>query len=241
MSFLAILFVPVVPLMLVLLPSRKARIIVTCHLGTVIGRTLMWISGATVTVEGREHFDGRTPAICIGNHTSITDAFTSIWLVPPGTVGVAKREILRYPFYGQIWLLSGHLVIDRTNTAKAKESMKEMAAFVREKGLSILLWPEGTRSRDGRLLPFKKGFVHLALDTGLPIVPMVISGAHEVWDRGSLRIREVPIHIKFLPPIDTSSWTLETVDDHTNEVWELIRDALPSEQRPLPNGHTDAE
>jgi len=234
MTFLLILFVPVLPALLVLLPWRKARIYFTNYLGTVVGKTLMWIAGCPVTVEGREHFDGTNPAICVGNHTSIVDAFTSVWLAPKGTVGVAKKQILGYPVYGQIWYLSGHLVIDRSNPQRAIESLKELASFVASKGLQVLLWPEGTRSRDGRLLPFKKGFVHLAIATGLPVVPMVTTGAHEVWDRGSLKLREVPINIKFLPPIDTSQWKVETVSEHVAEVWQLIHDALPPEQRPLP-------
>lgn len=237
MSFLVVLFIPVLPILLVLLPWRRARIVFTDHLGTIVGGTLMWISGCPVTVEGREHFNGDQPAICVGNHTSITDAFTSIWLVPPGTVGVAKKEILRYPIYGQIWYLSGHLVIDRSNTERAKASMNALAGYVKKLSLSILLWPEGTRSRDGRLQPFKKGFVHLAIETGLPVVPMIITGAHEVWERGNLRLREVPIHIEFLPPIDTSEWTLDSVNEHTREVWAIMRDALPPDQRPLPSSN----
>jgi 1-acyl-sn-glycerol-3-phosphate acyltransferase len=194
----------------------------------------MKLSRCPITVEGREHFDGTRPAICVGNHTSIVDAFTSIWLVPPGTVGVAKKQILYYPFYGQIWYLSGHLTLDRANTEKAKASMCKLADYVRRKKLQVLMWPEGTRARDGRLLPFKKGFVHLALATGLPIVPMVTTGAHRVWDKGSLKLREVPISIRFLPAIDTSSWSLETISDHVQQVWKTMHDALPSDQRPSP-------
>lgn len=235
MSFLCIVFPPVLVVLLVLLPWRTARIRFTNGLGTVVGWTLMRISGSPVTVSGREHFNGDRPAICVGNHTSVVDAFTSVWLAPSGTVGVAKREILRYPVYGQVWFLSGHLIVDRSNTERAKESFRRLAQFVRQKGLQVLLWPEGTRARDGRLQPFKKGFVHLAIETGLPVVPMVTAGAQDVWKRGSLRLREVPINITFLPAIDTSAWRVETASEHAREVWEAIRDALPNEQRPLPS------
>lgn len=235
MSFLCALFPPVLVVLLALLPWRTARIRFTNALGTVVGWTLMRISGCPIAVSGRENFDGARPAICVGNHTSVVDAFTSVWLAPSGTVGVAKREILRYPVYGQIWFLSGHLIVDRSKTERAKASLRELARFVRQKGLQVLLWPEGTRARDGRLQPFKKGFVHLAIETGLPVVPMVTAGAQNVWRRGSLRLREVPINITFLPPIDTSTWRVETASEHVREVWEAIRDALPIEQRPLPS------
>jgi lysophosphatidate acyltransferase len=233
LSFLFLLLLPVAVALILLLPWRLARIRFTNHVGTLIGWTIMKISGCPITIEGREHLDGSTPAICVGNHTSIVDAFTSVWLVPEGTVGVAKKEILRYPVYGQIWYLSGHLVVDRSNTEKAKQSLRELAGFVRENNLRVMLWPEGTRSRDGRLLPFKKGFVHLAIQSGLPIVPMVTTGARDVWERGNLRLHKVPIRIRFLPPIDTSQWKVETVSEHTDEVRQIFADVLPPEQKPL--------
>jgi 1-acyl-sn-glycerol-3-phosphate acyltransferase len=96
------------------------------------------------------------------------------------------------------------------------------------------MWPEGTRSKDGRLLPLKKGFVHLAIQTGLPIAPVVTTGAHRAMEKSSLRVRKVPIHIKFLPTIDTSNWGLETVDKHVEQLRQAFIDALPADQRPLP-------
>ncbi|MBT3217503.1 MAG: 1-acyl-sn-glycerol-3-phosphate acyltransferase [Proteobacteria bacterium] len=230
--FLFAIFPPVLLVLIILLPWRMARVRFTNHVGTLMGWTIMRISGCPITIEGREHFDGSQPVICIGNHTSITDAFTSVWMVPTGTVGVAKKRILNYPVYGQIWYLSGHMVIDRSNTEKAKESLRKMAVMLREHGLSILLWPEGTRSRDGRLQQFKKGFAHLAIETGHPIVPMVTTGALNVWQRGHIHLRKVPIHIKFLPPIETKHWKVETVNEHTAEVRQIIADALPKDQKP---------
>lgn len=230
--FLFAIFPPVLLVLIILLPWRVARIRFTNHVGSLLGWTLMKISGCPVTVDGQEHFDGSQPVICVGNHTSIADAFTSVWLVPTGTVGVAKKQILGYPVYGQIWYLSGHLVIDRSNTEKAKESLRELAGILRDNRLSVLLWPEGTRSRDGRLQPFKKGFAHLAIQTGHPIVPMVTTGALDVWQRGSIHLRKVPIHIKFLPPIDTTHWKLENVTEHTAEVRQIIAEALPPKQQP---------
>ncbi len=216
-----------------IIPWHDKRIRLSNHLGTVLGSGIMWISGCKVKVHGQENIVPGRPAIFAGNHTSIFDAFTSIWLSPQGTVGVAKKQIIYYPFYGAAWLLAGHLTVDRSNTANAKASMKRMGEFVRAKGLSLFMWPEGTRSRDGRLLPFKKGVVHLALQTGLPIVPMVTAGAHRAWKKATLfTLRSVPIDITFLPAIDTSGWTEERMEEHLEELRAVIAAALPSEQKP---------
>ncbi len=216
-----------------IIPWHERRIRLSNHLGTVLGSGIMWISGCTVTVRGQENFQEGRPVIFAGNHTSIFDAFTSIWLSPTGTVGVAKKQIIYYPFYGAAWLLAGHLTVDRGRTDKAKASMQRMGEIVRSKGLSLFMWPEGTRSRDGRLLPFKKGVVHLALQTGLPIVPMVTTGAHKAWKKATLlTLRSVPIDITFLPEIDTSDWTEDRIEEHVEALRDVFVAALPAEQKP---------
>lgn len=220
-------------LLIPLIPWHRRRIELTSHLGTVMGSGVMKLSGCKLEIEGLEHARSGRPAVFIGNHTSIYDAFTSIWLSPLGTVGVAKKQIIYYPFYGMAWLLAGHLTVDRGNSEKARASMRKMGDFVRDQNLSIFLWPEGTRARDGRLLPFKKGAIHLALQTGLPIVPMVTTGAHQAWLKGTLTLRKVPIKIRFLPPIDTSTWTRERLDEHLEDVYQTVLQSLPEDQRPL--------
>jgi 1-acyl-sn-glycerol-3-phosphate acyltransferase len=95
--------------------------------------------------------------------------------------------------------------------------------------------PEGTRSKDGRLLAFKKGFVHLAVATGFPVVPVVVHGAHKAWRNGSLlEFVPMPMDIEILPPIDTTSWTEETAADHALAVHDLFVAHLREDQRPAP-------
>lgn len=231
--WLGLIVAVLVPVLILLLPFRRTRIVLTNHAGTVIGRSLLWLSGCPVTVSGREHARSDESVIFVGNHTSLLDTFTSIWLVPPGTVGIAKKELIWYPFFGQAWFLSGHLLIDRTDPARSVGALKALAGYLRQNRLSVLLWPEGTRAADGRLRSFKKGFAHMALQTGLPVVPMVTSGAHLAWRKGSVGFKPVPIHVEFLPPIETKHWTLEALDAHIEEVRQRFIDALPAEQRPL--------
>jgi lysophosphatidate acyltransferase len=231
--FLGVMVILGIACLIPLLPWHTLRIKFTNHFGTVVGSGIMWVSGCEVRVHGREHVHSSKPAIYAGNHTSIFDAFTSIWLSPVGTVGVAKKEIIYYPFYGLAWLLAGHLTIDRGHTERAKASMAKMGAFVKQHGLHIFMWPEGTRAADGRLLPFKKGVAHLALQTRLPIVPMVTVGAHKAWMKGSLLLRKVPIDITFLPPIDTTGWSEDHLDAHVEALRQAFIAALPMEQRPV--------
>ncbi len=216
----------VLPLLVLLLPWRVLRIRLTNFFGTLIGRSVMWCAGCPVTVEGYEHVKAAGPAIFACNHTSILDAFTTIWLTPSGTVGVAKKEVLYYPFYGQAWWLAGHVFLDRGRTERAKASLRRAAAVIREHGLSLCILPEGTRSEDGRLLPFKKGIVHMALETKLPIVPMVTTGLAGVWKRGTLSLRPAKVTIRFLPPIRTESWTEDRTDEHLAEIRAPFLEAL---------------
>ncbi|CAD6262184.1 unnamed protein product [Miscanthus lutarioriparius] len=141
-----------------------------------------------------------------------------MWLAPTCTVGIAKKEIIWYPLFGQLYVLANHLRIDRSNPAAAIHSMKQVARAVVKNNLSLILFPEGTRSKNGRLLPFKKGFVHAALQTGLPVVPIVVTGTHLAWRNNSLRVRPVPLTVKVLPPIGTAGWEEARVDEHVEVV-----------------------
>jgi lysophosphatidate acyltransferase len=226
------LVLAMLPLLLVLLPWRVARIRVTNTFGSWIGRSVMWCTGCRVTVLGTENLGPDRPAIYACNHTSILDAFTTIWLTPQGTVGVAKKEVLYYPFYGQAWWLAGHVFVDRGRTDKAKAALRKTARFIRDKGLHLCILPEGTRSDTGRLLPFKKGIVHLALETKLPIVPMVTMGLENAWRRSSLSIVPSEVKIVFLPPISTESWTEERIDEHIEELRAPFLRTLPPSQQP---------
>ena len=216
-----------------LIPWRTARIKLCNFYGKTVGRAVIACAGATPLVRNPERLDASMPAIFIANHTSTLDAFISIWLCPYGGCGVFKKEIAWIPFFGQLLLLSGHLLLDRRNTGRAVDALKDVAALVKAKRLGIWIMPEGTRSRDGRLLPFKKGFVHMAIATGLPIVPVAIHGAHRNWPLGQLNFQPMTLEIDVLPAIDTRSWKEETAADHAAHVHEVLKAALKEDQQPL--------
>lgn len=218
-------------LLILALPSRLVRIKIANHYGSWAGKGCAWISGSSFQIRGLEHANRDRPAIYVCNHTSILDIFLGIWLSPIGTCGIGKKSIVYYPIFGQLYLLSGHLRLDRGNREKAIASLQGLARYVLKHRLSVFIWPEGTRSRDGRLQPMKKGAFHLALTCRLPIVPMIVSGAHRGWTKNTLALRRVPIDVTFAEPIDTSEWKLETLDDHMEEVSLAFEAHLPESQR----------
>ncbi len=220
------------PVLLVLLPFRVARIRVTNAFGSLVGRAVMWCAGAKVTLEGLSNLRADRPAIYAFNHTSLLDAFTTVWLTPSGTVGVAKKEVFYYPFYGQAWWLAGHLFLDRGQTAKAKAALVRMGQFVRNKSLHLCILPEGTRSKNGRLLPFKKGIVHVALATRLPIIPVVTIGLQHAWQKSTLALKPAKIRIVCLPPISTEDWTDQRIDEQLEQIRAPFLRTLPADQLP---------
>ena len=198
--FMAVSVVIFATICVVLLPSRYLRIRATNVFGHIVGRTCVWLAGATVTPGAVEAVRANFPCIYISNHTSMLDIFLGIWLSASGTVGIAKKQVVWYPFFGQLYAVSGHVLIDRDNRGNAVAALEKAAAILKKHHAGVWIWPEGTRSRDGRLLPFKKGFAHLALATRLPIVPVVVTGAHRSIKKNTLLINPTTIGVRVLPP-----------------------------------------
>ncbi len=220
-------------LSLVLMPWRPLRIRIGNVYGKTVGPSVAWILGVRTRVHNRERLAESRPAIYVTNHTSALDVFIGMWLCPMGGCGIAKKEIARIPFFGWAYRLSGHLLIDRSDREGAIAALEETAEVVRRHHLSIWIWPEGTRSRDGRLRSFRKGFAHLAIATGLPVAPVVVHGAHERLPYQSFRVAPGALEVEVMEPIDTRHWKRETVDEHVEQVHALFRDALRPAQKPL--------
>jgi lysophosphatidate acyltransferase len=230
---LAVCSVLVIAVGLLLMPWRIARIRLCNFYGKVVGRSITAIAGVTPVVHHRERLEAAMPAIYISNHTSTLDAFLGIWLCPYGACGVLKKEVARVPFFGWLAVLSGHILLDRFHHERAIAQLGETAVFIRKNRLGVWILPEGTRSRTGELLPFKKGFVHLAITAGFPVVPVVVHGAHLNWETGTFHFKPRSITIEVLPPVDTSKWKAETAGRHADELHALFAAKLGSPQQPL--------
>lgn len=215
-----------------LIPWRRARVLVGNFYGAWVGYTCARLAGARLHFKHRERLDGSAPAIYVMNHASILDIWLGMWLCPVGGVGTAKKELVRVPFFGQFYWLSGHLLLDRANRGSAIAAMDKVAALVKKHRMSVWIWPEGTRSLDGRLLPLKKGFAHMALATRLPVVPVVVHDAHKVWPNKTARLIPGDVTIEVLEPISTTDWTVEHLDEHIAEVHSAFRSVLGPHQQP---------
>lgn len=223
------------PLFLFCLPWRGVRIKLGNIYGHIIGRIVLFAIGMRATVIHRERIQEYFPAIYLSNHSTALDPLIAIWICPTNGCGIAKKEIAHVPFFGQIYYLAGHLLIDKSNPEKAIASLNESVDLIKKYNLSLWIWPEGTRSITGRMLPLKKGFAHLAIASGLPIVPIVVRNGHKRWPAKTYHLYPGKYEIEILPKVDTSHWTKETLNDHIAEVQQIYNDALPEEQKLLPN------
>jgi 1-acyl-sn-glycerol-3-phosphate acyltransferase len=221
------------PIVMLFLPWRGIRIRMGNIYGHIVGPAVLKVIGVKAQVSNRGRINSGRPAIYLSNHSAGLDPMLAIWLCPIGGCGISKKQIAKVPFFGQAYFLSGHLLIDRSNREKAIASMKEAANLVRDHRLSLWIWPEGTRSADGRLMAFKKGFVHLAVETGLPIVPIVVHDGHLRWPARSIAISPGPCRIDVLDPIDTAGWTIENLEGHLQDVHSIFNDALGEDQKML--------
>lgn len=232
-AFMGLVALPIAVAALLVFPSRRARVTLFNVFGRVAGRAMLWCLGASVPPDVRVRMDAVRPAIFVSNHASYLDNFLLVWALPLGTLGTARRSTVWVPYFGQLYALCGHVLVDRADRRDAVAALRELIALVTRFRFSAILWPEGTRSRDGRLQPFKRGFVHLALATRLPVVPVVVSGSHRCWPRGAVLTRPARVHVRVLAPIATTAWTARTIDRHVAEVWEAFATALPPEQQPV--------
>jgi 1-acyl-sn-glycerol-3-phosphate acyltransferase len=187
--------------------------------------------GVRVRIAGRH----RIPAgACLfaANHTSSADAPAVVGAIPRRVAILLKESLFKWPIAGQAFALAGFIPVNRRDRDSAIASVEKATESLR-RGQSFLIYPEGTRSPDGRLQPFKKGAVVMALKAGVPIVPVVCSGAHKVMRKRSLRIHRGEILVEFLEPLDASKYAFEERDELNDRVHDAMAAALPPDQRPI--------
>ncbi len=174
--------------------------------------------------------DPSRPCIYVANHQSQLDIPALVLAMPTEFRIVAKRELLYIPIFGWTLWLAGFIFIDRGDRERAIRSL-EMAARRIRRGTSIVVFAEGTRSPDGRLLPFKKGGFVLAIQAGVPIVPVSIRGGHALLPKGSLKSRRGTIEILFGEPVETTGYTFETRDRLIEAVRRRVAAGLSADLR----------
>ncbi len=169
-------------------------------------RAILRANRVRVAVEGAERLEAGQPYVFIANHTSMVDIWVLLEAIRHSFRFVAKQELSRVPILGKAMDSAGNIFIDRGNLTSAFAAYDEAAARIRQ-GMSAMVFAEGTRSRDGRLLPFKKGPFILAIRSGVPAVPVVITGAFERTPKGSLAVRPGEVTVRIGTPISTAGLT----------------------------------
>lgn len=187
------------------------------------GHCVFALSG--ISVSGSPVLPGNGPYILMANHESYLDPPLLIWQIPLKLRFVAKVELFYIPLFGQAMWVVGHIFVNRGNHEKAVRSLKRAAAKVRA-GTSVIVFPEGTRAGAGagELLPFKKGGFMLAIESGIPILPVGIAGSGSCLRKGSLRLRPGPIFYRIGEPVPTAGLTPADRDRLMAEVRRVIED-----------------
>jgi len=181
------------------------------HLGVRLGLAL---SGVQVRIEGREHVLHDRAAVYAVNHTSNVEPpilFHALSSIFPRLRVLYKAELRKLPILVRAWDLAGFVPLERANPEQSLPAIDRAAEALRE-GNSFLIFPEGTRSRTGSLLPFKKGGFIMAIKGQAPIVPTAITGAREALSKGSFVIRPVTVTVRFGSPIETTGMTMDQRD-----------------------------
>jgi len=194
-------------------------------------RFALVICGIKVRVEGLQQIP---PGVCIfvANHTSNADPPAVVGSIPRRVALLGKKEAFRVPILGTVLKLGGFVPVDRANSEAAIASVDQAIEHLKS-GVSFLIFPEGTRSPDGRLRPFKKGSFVMAIRAQVPIVPISVVGAHKVMRKGELAAHPGSVTVKFHPPVQVDSYSVEHRDELLARVQAIVASGLPEDQQPL--------
>jgi 1-acyl-sn-glycerol-3-phosphate acyltransferase len=216
------------PLIVYTLITRSADLLYWVGVKGVVFITR--VTGLKVRVEGLENIPA---GVCMfaANHTSNADAPAIVGAIPRRLAIFGRKSLFDIPIVGLAFRLANFVPVDRGNREAALAAVKQAVEYIKA-GSSFLVYPEGTRSPDGRLLRFKKGTFAMAIEAGVPIVPVACSGAHRVMKKKSLVIHPGKVTVRFGEPIDAGSYTVEQRDDLARRVHDAIADQLPEDQKP---------
>lgn len=187
------------------------------------------VGGIRFRVEGRENVPADRACIFMANHVSNLDPPALISRIPGRSSAFAKRSVFNMPLFGYCLKLGEYIPVDRLGTASSAQHSVGAAKRILDKGLHITTFVEGTRSRDGRMLPFKKGPFYLAMETGAPCIPVSIYGTETMLAKGSFAIKPGVAHIIFHAPLNPGDYA--TREELSQAVREVIASGLPEWMR----------
>ena len=199
--------------------DRKGKVF---HLyGRLWGKVALLANRVKMRVEGLENLTGKGPYIFMSNHQGSYDIFALLAHLPFQFRWLAKRELFSIPFFGWVMAAAGYISIDREGTRQTVEAMNEAAKKIRD-GMSVAIFPEGSRSPDGTIQPFKKGGFTLAIKSKVPIVPIAIKGSREIMPKDRLTTVSGEIRIRMGHPIETIHYSMKD----RKELMEKVRETI---------------
>jgi len=189
------------------------------------GKSILFVSRVEMSVKGLSNIDPSAPYIYMPNHQSNFDIPVLLGHLAVQFRWLAKVELFKIPIFGHAMRKAGYISIDRNNRESAIKSLNAAANKIKS-GVSVLIFPEGTRSRDGKIQPFKKGGFVMAIESGVPIVPVVITGTRSLMTKGKFRVNAGHVRMVIHKPIDTSAYTRETKEALMESVRRVICDSF---------------
>lgn len=195
-------------------------------IGKWVLRLARVILGIRLDVSGIERIEKKKAYIFMSNHLSIIDGPLLFMLIPQYLRVIIKKEAFRIPIIAQAMRQAGFIPVDRKRLKGGKESINRASRMIREKGFSFLIFPEGTRSRDGELQPFKRGGIFLAIDSQVDIFPVTIKGTYEMMPKGSFFIKKGKVSVVFHQPVSVEGFDHQNLSLLVDKVRDVIKAGL---------------
>lgn len=203
------------------LPHKIARI---------WAKSFLMVSRIRVNRQGLSRITPGKPYIFMCNHQSNFDIPVLLANLPVQFRWLAKSELFKIPIFGYAMKRAGYISIDRSNRRTAIQSLKRAAEIIRN-GVSVMIFPEGTRSQDGTIRPFKKGGFVLAIEAGVPVVPVILHGTWAIMSKNGLRIRPGRVTLEIRDPIETSRYTRKNKEAFLEDVRAIISQSFDRGER----------
>jgi 1-acyl-sn-glycerol-3-phosphate acyltransferase len=217
-----ILILVLIPLLLIFWPFGRREPLL--RIGKWAMSLAPGILGIKIRTSGRDVIDKKTPYVFMSNHLSFLDGPLLFRLIPQSIRVILKKSVFRLPVVGQGMRFVGFVPVDRKGAQGGKKSIDRAAHLMRERGYSYLIFPEGTRTRDGRTQIFKRGGFFLALASGAAIAPITIQGTYELMPRGAMFVRRGVIDVLFHPPVPTTGYD----QDNMSVLIDRVRNTIVS-------------
>lgn len=216
---------------LVIYSAFRGSVTLMYRVGMAGFRFAFRLADIRIHAVGQENIPSGT-CIFASNHASNLDPPAIAVMIPRRISVLAKKELFRIPVVGRALRLADVVEVDRSNRESAVSSVGDAVKHLKA-GISFLVFPEGTRSPDGRLRPFKKGTFVMAIQAGVPIVPVSVAGTHTLLRKGSWRIEPGNVLVRFGERVDFSRYSIDQRADLMVAVERIVLEGLPPEQRPL--------